>query len=72
MAFKIDASISDMSYISSVGVGSPAWPTGGLESVFAWDLLALPAFLYRGGNLEKLRSFGPHRVVEAWKAQLVV
>lgn len=52
-------------------MGPPAWPTGGLESVFAWDLLALPAFFNKGGNLEKLRRvLGVHNGVEAWKAQL--
>jgi hypothetical protein len=46
--------------------------TGGLESDLACDLFALPAFLYRGGNFEKFLSLVALRVVEAWKAHLVV
>lgn len=39
----------------SVGVGAPGLVTGGVESVRAWALLALPAFLWRGALIERLR-----------------
>jgi hypothetical protein len=54
IAFRIDASRTETSYASSVGVGD-GFLTGGEESERAWFLLAFPAFLRREGLEVKLR-----------------
>jgi hypothetical protein len=56
IALRICASRLETSYASSVGVGSPGFFTGGEESVCAWALLALPAFLHSEWLTEKLRE----------------
>ena len=55
MAFSICDSSPERSKASSVGVMAPELLTGGVPSVLAWALFALPAFLWSDALMEKSR-----------------